>query len=375
MDLSFLDKSSNVTPLLVRLYDSHKLYGLAKDKKPAARSELTSAVSELLEMELSDSEKELIADVMIELIGKAEADLRQALAEKLSTMEEVPLRLILQIANDEIDIADPVLRNSPVLSDLDLIYIIKSKGPEYWQAIAARSALGNQVVNLLADTGDFNTALTLVENTGIELTEHAVLALSDLAQESEVLARPLLRRDEIPSDVACKLYQYVGHELKRFIRENYEVDSKTLINTVDELVLELSEASEASEFTPTSVMIKAAERYHEKGLLTLKLMLGVLRRGQIQAFVAQFSKFSGLSIDTVETILSQTNGQGLAVACKAFDVSKQDFMSIFLLTNRVRNRGKMVDLKEMTRAVSYYNRIDQAVAKGIMKNSLQIEGE
>ena len=128
MDLSFLDKSSDVTPLLVRLYDSHKLYGLAKDKKPLARAELMSIISDLLGMNLSPRESELIADVLIALMRQAEKDLRQALAERLSMLEKAPLRLILQISHDEIEIAAPVLRNSAVLGELDLIYIIKSKG-------------------------------------------------------------------------------------------------------------------------------------------------------------------------------------------------------------------------------------------------------
>src|SRR5688572_4950053 len=119
MDLSFLDKSSGVTPLLVRLYDSHKLYRLAKDRKPFARAELTSTVSALLDVALSARETELVADVLIALMRQAEKDLRQALAEKLSILDQVPLRLVLQIANDEIDVAAPVLRNSPILGDLD----------------------------------------------------------------------------------------------------------------------------------------------------------------------------------------------------------------------------------------------------------------
>jgi len=151
MDLSFLDKSSNVTPLLVRLYDSHKLHGLAQDEKPLARVELVTAVSELLEMELSPRESELMADVMISLMRQAEVDLREALAERLAVLDNVPLRLVLQLSNDEIDVARPVLKKSTVLGDMDLIYIVKSKGPEYWQAIAQREEISNQVINLLSD--------------------------------------------------------------------------------------------------------------------------------------------------------------------------------------------------------------------------------
>jgi uncharacterized protein (DUF2336 family) len=369
MDLSFLDKSSNVTPLLVRLHDSHKLYTLAKDKKPLARVELTKAISELLEIPVTPRESELIADVLIELMRQAETDLRQALSERLAIMNNVPLRLVLQMANDEIEVADPVLRQSPVLGDLDLIYIIKSQGPLYWKSIAARKTLSEQIINILADTRDFDTGAALASNMNLKLSEHAVVVLSDLSQKSEKVARPLLRREEVTSEVASKIYKFVGEELKKFIVQNYEIDTDTLISTVDDVVLELTESQGNAELKPSTAMLKAAERFGEKGLLTVKLMLGTLRRGQIPAFVAQFSKFTGLGPDTIGEILLQKSGQGLAVACRAHDISKQDFVSIYLLTNRIRNQGRMVDMQDMTRAINYFNRINADVARNIMKNS------
>ena len=374
MDLSFLDKSSNVTPLLVRLYDSHKLHGLAKDDKPLARAELTSAVSELLEMELSPRESELIADVLIGLMRQAELDLREALSERLAALDNVPLRLVLQLANDEIEVAAPVLSQSPVLGDMDLIYIIKSKGPSYWEAIAKREYMSNQVMNLLSDTRDIDTAITLAKNEKITLTDHSLTVLSDMAQNSDNLAMPLLRRDEATKDIAKALFKYVGEEIKTFIKTEYGISEGSIVDSVDQVMIDLVEASEAvSEFSPTASMVSDAERYKQKGLLTMKLMLSSLRRGQIQAFIAQFSKFTGLQPDTTLEILSQSSGQGLAVACKAFEISKEDFVSVFLLTNRVRNQGRMVDLNDMTKAINYYNRIKPDVARGIIENSLDEE--
>ncbi len=372
MDLGFLDKSSDVTPLLVRLYDSSKLYSLAKDGQPLARAELTSAVSELLELDVSPKENELIADVLIELMRQAETDLRQAVAERVSVMDNAPLRLVLQMSNDDIEVSDPVLRHSLVLKDLDLIYIVKSQSPEHWQAIASRKVLSDQVMNILADTGDFGTASALAENMNIKLSKHTVVTLSDLAQQSEKVARPLLRREEVSHDIAAIIYQFVGEELKQYIVKNYEVDSDILIDSVDGVILEFVDA-EDSEFTPTATMLSAADRFKEKGLLTIKLMLGTLRRGQIQSFVAQFSRFTDLDPKTIEEILVQPNGQGLAVACRAFDVVKADFVSIFLLTNRVRAQGRMVDLKDMTKAINYFNRIKPDVARNIMQSSITNE--
>lgn len=371
MDLSFLDKSSGVTPLLVRLYDSHKLHSLAKDKKPLARAELTSAVSQLLEMELSPRESELVADVLIALMRQAELDLRHALAERLSTMDNVPLRVVLQIANDTIDIASPMLRNSPVLGEMDLIYIIKSKSAAYWQAIAHRKTLSEHVQNVLVDTKDFDTAVALAENLSITLTEHAVTVLADMAQGKDELAAPLLRRDEISADIAANLYKMVGQSVKQYIVDHFDIETSVLIDTVDDVVLEFVDAADTLQFSPSASMMKSAERFKEKGLLTVSLMVGTLKRGQIQSFVAQFSKYTGLAPETVCDILLQPTGQGLAVACKAFEIAKSDFTSMYLLTNRVRNPGRMVDLKDMNRALQYFEQIKPDVAKGIMKNSLE----
>jgi len=374
MDLGFLDNRSKVTPLLVRLYDSHKLHSLASDNKPLARAELTSAVSELLEMDLSPKETELIADVMIGLMRQAEIDLREALAERLAIIDNVPLRLILQLANDEIRVAQSILRKSSVLSDMDLIYIIKSKGPEYWQAIARREEMSNQIMNLLADTRNVETAIELAKNVNINLTEHSLIVLSDLAQNSDALACPLLRRDEVGPEMAKALYNYVGEEIKAQIKVKYGVEAESVVKAVEEVIVEMVEISEAvNEFTPSENMLKAAQRYKQKGLLTIKLMLGTLRRGQIAAFIAQFSKYTGLGQQTTLEILSQASGQGLAVACKAYDVPKEDFVSIFLLTNRVRNQGRMVEISDMTKAMNYFNRIEPEVARSIIDNSLEEE--
>lgn len=374
MDLNFLDKTSAVTPLLVRLYDSQKLHSLANDEKPLARAELTSAVSELLEMELSPKESELIADILIGLMRQAEKDLREALAERLAVLDNVPLRLILQLANDEISIAAPILSKSRVLGDVDLIYIIKSKGADYWQAIARRKDMSDQIINMLADTRDLGTAIELAENTNIALTQHALTVLSDLAQKSDALAAPLLRRDEVTPELAKALFEYVGEEIKAQISVLYGIEANSVITAMDDIVTEMAASGEATnQFVPSETMIKAAERYKQKGLLTSKLMIGTLRRGQIAAFIAQFSKYTGLPVQTIVEILSQASGQGLAIACKAFGIEKEDFVSIFLLSNRVRNHGQMVQINDLNKAINYYGHIKVEAAKNIIENSLSEE--
>ncbi len=370
MDLSLLDKSSHMTPMLVRLYDSQRLYTLAEDKDPTARGELITAVYELLEMELTPRESELVADVMIALMRQAEEELRSALAERMSVMEDVPLRLVLHMANDKISVASPILKNSIVLSDMDLLYIIKSKSAEHWRAIAMRRMLSDQIVNVLAETGDIDTAITLVENTNIVLNDTALVTLSDMAQGSKDLATPLLRREEVPADLAAKIYSFVGSSLKDYINQNFNPDGKTA-EVVDEIMNAMIDLPE-SDFAPTRDMVENAQILYKRGELNPAKMVRLLRRGAQSEFMAQFSCYTKLPLSTVEEILKQESGQGLAVACKACDISKTDFLSIYLLSHRMRaSEGDSPEINAVSRAVDYYNRITPLMARDVFQNSVK----
>lgn len=367
MDINLLDKASSVTPLIVRLYDNHQLYSLARDKNPEARKELTEAIADLLEKNVGVSENELIADILIALTRQAEMDLRQAIAERLAIMENVPLRLVLQLANDDIEIAAPVLRHSPVLGDLDLVYIVKSKGPKYWQEIAGRHNLTPYMMNLLAETRDIGTALALAENTVVTLTANALSILTDLAQNSEALAEPLLHRPDMPKDLATRLFRFVGEELKVFIKAHFDVEPADIMQAVDEVIEEFSSAPK-NDLMPTEGMLEAARQYKKKGQLTIEQMIGTLRRGQVQSFIAQFAVYTELSLPTVDTVLTQNRGQGLAIAARAFDIPKPDFVSIFLLTNPLRSKVRVVDLKDLGRAIEYFDRLQSKTARELMQS-------
>lgn len=68
----------------------------------------------------------------------------------------------------------------------------------------------------------------------------------------------------------------------------------------------------------------------------------------------------------VEEMLTLPKGNGAAILCKAYDIPKADFVSVFLLTNRMREKGRMVDVNDMHRAVNYFNKLTKASAESII---------
>ena len=361
MNWGTLGHSKDLEPLLVRLYDSHRIYQLAEDRKPEARAELSHIVSGLLDMELKTSEKELIADILINLMRQAEKDLRCAVAERLSILENVPLRLVLFMAQDEIGVAETVLRSSPVLNDLDLLYIIQSRDSEYWKAIAARHKLNEPVIDALADTRDLPTVCTLAGNTDISLSSHALEVLSEIAEKSKDLARPLLTRNEIPESLARKLYDVVGNEMQKTMTAVLS-NELSVLNSVRDILVEFSSEVAADEYMPTTAMLKAAEMFADKKQLTPALMMRTLKRGQISSFVAQISCYAKIRAEKVLNILRQENGQGLATICRVSGLGRDEFIGIYLLTNKMRGAEAAINHGEFNRAVAFFDQLGRESA-------------
>ena len=370
MDMRLFDKSPQVASLLVRLYDTQKVYDLARDSDPLARAELTSAVAGLLEayVHLSNREPELLSDVLIGLMRQAESDLRAALAERLSVLDDAPLRLVLNLANDEIDVARPVLERSTVLSDLDLIYIVKARGAEHWQAIAARENLSSQLVDVLADKYDEGTAIVLSANERAQMTWHALDVLTAMASNNENIAKPLLMRSELPDNIVRRLYDHVGQDLRHYIRDYYGIFSGEVTTAIDEIMLEFTSAGQPELFMPNPRVIQAARQYSEKGKLTLHAMMQSLKRGQIASFIAMFSVYTGMPVEEMHDYMKQSSGKALAVICRAHGVQKSDFATIYLLTNRMRTDHRIINQSDMLAAMGHFDGIRPEVAQELLNS-------
>lgn len=370
MDFGSKNTQPPVTPLLVELYDSHKLYQLAGSNTPAARFELCEIVSDILASSIRISEHELIADILIGIVRQAERDLKQALADRLSIMDNAPLRLLLRLTEEDATICAPILRNSPVLNDLDLMYIIQSKNADCWRAIAGRKQLNAPVVDSLAETHDPETACILAENPGAALSDKAQSIISDLACEDEAVARALLQRSGLPKDIARKIYQHVAADLQTFIENEYDITSTEVHDTMQDVVREFTQQPDEA-FRPTSAMIKAAALFAEKGQLDTNLMIATLKRGQVASFVAQFSRYCGLSVSAVMSMLHQPQGHGLALASRLRDISRDDFAAIFVLSQRMVREDGVVNYKDIDRAIAYHDRISKDLAERVLRGCRQ----
>src|SRR5277367_2306146 len=89
-------------------------------------------------------------DIFRLLIRDVEKNVRQALAEQLAYCANTPRDIIVRLANDEAEVAAPVLEYSSVLTEEDLIAIVQSSQEVVkLRAVARRSNVSADLASCL----------------------------------------------------------------------------------------------------------------------------------------------------------------------------------------------------------------------------------
>jgi uncharacterized protein (DUF2336 family) len=355
----------------VNILDPKELLSCAQDTSEAGRRKLAKAVSNFFdEKDLNETEQSLASEILLNLIRQAEIDLREALAERLSVQANIPPEVIVYLANDQINVARNVLMHSPVLNDVDLVYIISSKGEDHSRMIAKRESLSPMVADRLIDTGDTDTMLNLIDNQRAHLQKGSMKKLVKASLRSEELQAPLLRRPEVDTDIAIDLYMVVSQALRREIGDRFVIPHHVIEQSIDNLIHELSnEAKGLRDATPE--MITLAKRFQERNDITADLMIRTLRRGQVGFFVALFAERTGLDTDHIVKLIQKDGGKPFVVACRYIGMMKSEFASIFLLSRGIRTGDKIVDQRELAMALKNFDAIRDFDVQRIMKSWLK----
>ncbi|HMF67788.1 MAG TPA: DUF2336 domain-containing protein [Phyllobacterium sp.] len=100
------------------------------------------------------SDAQQLEDLAVPLLALASQRVRRHAAAALSEFSHAPKRLVLALAEDEVDISAPLLLRSPVLTASDLIDIITHKGIGHARAIARRQITDDELLLMLHGFND-----------------------------------------------------------------------------------------------------------------------------------------------------------------------------------------------------------------------------
>ena len=349
--------------------DVRNLFDLAHDRTTAGRSQLVSAIGEMMgerSRVLTLHERALINDILKKLIQDVARPVRKALAEKLSASPNAPKEVTALLANDEFDIASPILLNSQLLEDDDLMEIVRHRTISHRLAIAMRRVVNEPVSDALVATNSIDVIKALLENHGAKISAATMAYLVDQSKAVDAYQGPLLRRSDLPQDLAKKMYFWVSAALRHFIVENYAVDPVELDLTIATIAQQAA-AHAPTPATPDEPAVNLARQLDARSDLTPDIIVETLRRGETPLFEAMLGQRIGLKPILARKLIYGSSGEGLVAACRAAGIDRTNFVNLFMLLQRARNDPMTRDPYLMSRSLELFDRLNPETAKKLVE--------
>jgi uncharacterized protein (DUF2336 family) len=340
--MSVRSAASPASPSLQRR--AADLMALARDPSVSARKALVAELYRLCgsSAELTNDERDLAVNLVLEIIKGAETGVRQRLAEQVAGDPQAPRSLVLALAWDEIAVAFAILIESEVLTEADLIKIIEERPLEYRLGAAQREVITEPVSTAFVASGDPQVMRWLVENPGARISREAMEVIVNTSCGETSLQRTLVARADLPPDLAGRMLPWVSDDLRQRI-----IAAGLVAAMVPDLGPDATGAAEARALA-VALALRAA------GKLTADLLGRTLRAGKAMEFDALLARFCRVSITAARQMQASPTGEALAVALKAQGVDKGGFATLFMLCRKARDPGAAAP-SVLARAVTVFD--------------------
>lgn len=300
---------------------------LGSDPSPTIRAKIAVKFAREFDRLAKGPINKLTGDLLGVFSRDADRQVRMRFADGIRTSPHLPPSIATRLAKDEIDVAAPILRESPVLDETVLGDIIKTRPEIHALAIADRRPLSAALVDLLIEyKGTVRLVTRLLDNDEADISEKVLLDLRDWGRSNPDIASCLSKRPNLP-------FAFVDQSI-------VELADKVQWPSLGQRIMTRSEATQLqSRFQGKSGYQSSSKgaRYHrlqaalkqdfERGALTPSTLLAFLRDRDIDRLECGFSTMSGLDLRRVRGLLHDSDRRGLIALCLKADFSTADYLA------------------------------------------------
>ena len=275
----------------------------------------------LLDMMLSSpsaglpQERALAADALLKLVPRIPLRSLVAIVERVSIMESPPHLLVTKLINDpRIEVAGPLLELCNHISDQVLSKVVATGQVSLQRLIARRRHISAVLSDQLIQFDDTSVILTLVRNNGVTISHGAFSLLADHARRHPAVLAPLATRADLPAPIAFELFWFVPAELRRYLLSRFLTDSETLTK-----ILKITQTMQGGE---NSGEVKFPERDD------IEMLVKLLQNGRLPEAAEKLAEIGGIHLDSALRIVSDRDGEPLAIMFKALGTNRARFSEI-----------------------------------------------
>lgn len=326
---------SHLHPEISPLSSAAQLLELARGKSVDDRRRLLLGITALCDAAPPGAEHSpVLGEIFMIIARQAERDIRKALSDSLASADWAPPALIAMLALDEIEIARPVIANSPLLNDHDLLRVLVEATIEHQIEVARRPRISGRVADAIIDRGEPASLAALAGNRTAEISENALGRLIEQSRRIAALRAPLTRHPRLNDALATQLYQWVGQALREAIGERFRVDETKLAEAIDRAIqpvlpnAEPMGLQEASLTDQQEMERRLVAKLQSAGQLRPGFLIRAVREKRLSLFEHGLAALSGLPLTQIHAAISRKTPDALFLACASVGIDRAVFPAV-----------------------------------------------
>ena len=195
-----------------------------------------------------DAARQRIMKTLEVLAKDTAARVRGVVAETLKDVADAPPELVKQLARDaELAVSAPVLQFSPLLTDEDLIEIVKGKFAEgATSVVAKRAGVSERLSDAIVQSDDVDAVATLLGNSSAQIREETLDLVLDKAPARPSWHGPLVDRPVLSNKAALKIAAFVAEAFAQRLQARPDLDPATKEAVTAEVRKRIAEAGGGS---------------------------------------------------------------------------------------------------------------------------------
>ncbi|AIC27403.1 hypothetical protein IE4771_CH02296 [Rhizobium etli bv. mimosae str. IE4771] len=255
-----------------------------------------------LQSQMSAEERAAAEMAMTFLLDDPSPRVRLALAEAVAWSPDAPRSLVLSLAADQPEIACHAVTCSPLLTDADLVDLAARGNGATRMLIAARARVTRPVSAALAEVGDKEELLCLLENEGAVISSLSLKRIAERLGDCCDIRNLLLERSDLPADARQLLTQHVSNALVGLPLVQAAIGLQRL-QRISREATEAAIVSIAGDIAPREIP-DLVEHLRLNGRLTPSFLMHALCCGKLDFFAGAIVDLTGCGERRVRAILA-----------------------------------------------------------------------
>jgi uncharacterized protein (DUF2336 family) len=284
---------------------------LLSEPSPDLRTELADEIAANLARDgLTASEITIAQDIVRILARDVEASVRASVSNGLRQSRHLPHDVALRLADDIDAVALPLLAESLVLTDEDLMEVVRHGSSIRQETVAGRPNLSEAVSDVIITHADAPAVVVVMGNGTANIAEDSLNRALTRFAENDWVKQAMVLRHRLPITVSERLVTLVSKEFQEHLVKMHALSPKVAADIVlrsrEREILHLSAGSSNEDLR------RMVAQMHHNGRLTPNLMLRALCTGDIAFFEAAMAIKGNVPIANAQILIHEPNRRGLA---------------------------------------------------------------